>query len=590
MNKIFLSLIFSLLISFVSKVYGQFPGQGRQKYIYVSTSGNDGADGSATKPLKTITKAVSFALPGDKILVLGGVYRESVIFGRGGSSENTRITLQALNAGKVTLKGSDRKVNWIKGKSGLWKCSLDTDMKALMLFSNGKKLAYVSTLEACKIAFRWIKEEENGKTVIWANFGAENPNKLITEVTTRKYGISAKANVDYITIKGIDVSQIANDYASIYTEQPGAIATENGKHWDILNCSVSDCRAVGISLGVSGHTYEDISPRKPEFSDYNDLITIGHHNIKNNHIFNCGQAGIFGLLGGTSSTIEDNLIENINPDRSYSGTESAGIRLAMAVDATIVHNLIRRINGENSYGVFLGPIFQGTRLSRNIVSDSEAGLFYLFKNHGPVLFDNNILAMANTSAKAAEGVKMVASEANVFVQNLFYNCSFSNGQQPGKSVSTSNFLPHSLVIKQTIPALNIDHRWYSNLFIGKGAGISKAAGCEADFNLYADGALPLAWADRNSVKADKSFSLRLEHHQKSLVLLLDKKALKAIKIPVLTADFLGFFALSKQYVEYPNGKKITVDMDFLKNGSRTSTRYPGPFYQGTRLQQKIKLF
>jgi hypothetical protein len=590
MNKIFLSLIFSVLISFLGKAYDHIPGQGRQKSIYVSTSGNDGAEGSAAKPLRTITKAVSRALPGEKILVSAGVYRESVVFGCGGSSENTRITLEALNAGKVTLKGSDRKTGWIKGKNKLWKCSLDSTIKELMLFSNGEKLVNVPTLQECSIAFRWMREEEKGKTVIWANFGAGDPNVLLTEVAVRKFGISAKANVDYITIKGINVTQIANDYASIYTEQPGAIDTKNGKHWDILNCSVSDCRAVGISIGVSGHIYEDITPRKPEFSDYTDMIAVGHHNIKNNHIFNCGQAGIFGLLGGTSSTIEDNLIENINQDRGYTGTESAGIRLAMSVDAAIVHNLVRRINGENSYGIFLGPIFQGTKVSRNIVSDSEAGLFYLFKNHGPALFDNNILVMADSADIGMEGVKMMASEANVFVQNLFYNCSFSNGLQPGRSVSTSNFLPHSLVIKQTIPALNIDHRWYGNLFIGKGAGITKVAGCEADFNLYADGALSLEWADPNSVKAVKSFPLRLEHNPKGVELLLDKEALNAIKIPAFTADFLGFFALSKQYVEYPNGKKITVGRDFLETGAGNSPRYPGPFYQGTGLQQKIKLF
>jgi hypothetical protein len=347
---------------------------------------------------------------------------------------------------------------------------------------------------------------------------------------------------------------------------------------------------VGISIGITGHVYADANPGRPEFNDYTNLASVGHHKIKRNHIFNCGQAGIFGLIGGTSSTIEDNLIENINPDGGYTGNESAGIRLAMAVDATITHNLIRRIYGKNGYGVFLGPIFQGARLSRNIISDSGAGLFYLFKNHGPVLFDNNILAMADTADKDLAGVKMEASEANVFVQNLFYNCSFYNGRQPGKSVSTSNFLPHSLVIKQTIPALDIDHRWYGNLFIGKGAGIAKPAGGEADFNLYADGAFPLSWADLNSSKAKDSFSFRLEHNQKGVELFWKKEALKQIKIPVLTAEFLGFFALSKQYIEYRDGKKITIDRDFLNAVGGTLERTPGAFYQGKGLKPRIKLF
>jgi hypothetical protein len=590
MNKIIIFLIFPLLMQFAGKAFEHVPAPVPQKSIYVSVSGSDRAVGSAAKPLRTISYAVSRAMPGDRILVSAGVYRESVVFEHGGSSDRKRITLQALNQAKVIIKGSDRQTGWVKGKDKLWKCMLDSSQTGMMLFFNDKKMVNVSTLQECSDALRWTKTLENGKTIIWANFGTSDPNVGLAEISVRNVGISARSGVDYLTIEGIAVSQIFNDYASIYAEQPGAIATKNGKYWNIIGCSISECHAVGISIGVPGHVYADANPGRPEFNDYTDLASVGHHKIKGNHIFNCGQAGIFGLIGGTSSTIEDNLIENINQHGGYTGNESAGIRLAMAVDATITHNLIRRVYGKNGYGIFLGPIFQGARLSRNIVSDSGAGLFYLFKNHGPVLFDNNILAMADTADKDIAGVKMEASEANVFVQNLFYNCSFYNGRQPGKSVSTSNFLPHSLVIKQTIPALDIDHRWYGNLFIGKGAGIAKPAGGEADFNLYADGALPLSWADLNSSKANNSFSFRLEHNQKGVELFWKKEALKPIKIPLLTAEFLGFFALSKQYIEYPDGKKITIDRDFLDAVGGTLERTPGPFYQGQGLKSRIKLF
>ncbi|QNR85189.1 right-handed parallel beta-helix repeat-containing protein [Pedobacter riviphilus] len=589
MSKIFLFLIFPLLMQFTDKTTEYVPAPVPLKSIYVSVSGSDKAEGSAAKPFRTISYAVSKAMPGDKILVSAGVYRESVVFERGGSSTGKRITLQALNRAKVMIKGSDRKTGWVKDKNKLWKCVLDTPQTRMMLFFNSKKLVNVTTLQECSKALRWTKTLEDGKAVIWANFGALDPNVGLTELSVRNIGISAGPGVDYINIEGIAISQIANGYASIYAEQPGAIDTKNGKYWSIIDCSISECHGVGISIGTPGHVYTDVNAGRPEFNDYTDLASVGHHKISKNHIFNCGQAGIFGLIGGTSSIIEDNLIENINQDGGYTGDESAGIRLAMAVDATLTHNLIRRVYGKNGYGVFLGPIFQGARLSRNIISDSNAGLLYLFKNHGPTLFDNNILAMTDTADKKVDGVKMEASEANVFVQNLFYNCSFLNGRQPGMPVSTSNFLPHSLVIKQTIPALNIDHRWYGNLFVGKGAGIAKSTGCEADFNLYADGALPLSWADENSTKAKNSLSFRLEHHQKGVALLWKKEALRPIKIPALTANFLGFFALSKQYIEYPDGKKITINRDFL-NMAGTSVRPPGPFYPGQGLKQRIKLF
>jgi len=138
---------------------------------------------------------------------------------------------------------------------------------------------------------------------------------------------------------------------------------------------------------------------------------------------------------------------------------------------------------------------------------------------------------------------MMAAEANVFVQNLFYNCGFTNNCQPGKSVATSNFLPNTLIIKQTIPALNIDHRWYGNLFIGKGIGIASVAGCEADFNLYTNGAVPVKWADFKSIKSEKNISLRLLHSKDGIKLVWDNSAMAANRIPSLTADFFWFFRI-----------------------------------------------
>jgi len=590
MNKIAKCLALCWLIPFTVKA-GTEKRNLPPKKIYVSPAGNDSGAGTAVKPLRSITKAVAKALPGDHILVMDGVYRESVLFTHGGSAENNRITLQAINPQKVVIKGSERKLNWVKEKNKLWKCILDKPAEQIMLFSSGIKLPRVQSAGDCAQALSWTDKADQRKMIIWANFGTADPNRQLTEIAIRQYGISAKENVDYITIKGISVSQVANEYASIYGIQPGAIDTKGGKYWNIENCKVTDCRSVGISIGKTGHVYEDANAGQPEFCDYTDLSLVGHHKINNNHVSRCGQAGIFGLLGATSSLIKDNLIEYINYDREYSGTESAGIRLAMAVDAIIEHNLIRQVRGKNSYGVFLGPVFQGARASRNIVTNSESGLFYLFKNHGPSLFDNNILVGNNNQAtNDSTGVKMMAAEANVFVQNLFYNCGFTNNCQPGKSVATSNFLPNTLIIKQTIPALNIDHRWYGNLFIGKGIGIASVAGCEADFNLYTNGAVPVKWADFKSIKSEKNISLRLLHSKDGIKLVWDNSAMAANRIPSLTADFFGFFALSKQYISSPDGKKINIDHDFLNNKTSSSIRFAGPFYQKNKSKGNIKLF
>ena len=196
MNKIIIFLIFPLLMQFAGKAFEHLPAPVPPKSIYVSVSGSDRAEGSAAKPLRTISYAVSRAMPGDRILVSAGVYRESVVFERGGNSDRKRITLQALNQAKVIIKGSDRQTGWVKGKDKLWKCMLDSSQTGMMLFFNDKKMVNVSTLQECSNALRWTKTLENGKTIIWANFGTSDPNAGLTEISVRNIGISARSGVD----------------------------------------------------------------------------------------------------------------------------------------------------------------------------------------------------------------------------------------------------------------------------------------------------------------------------------------------------------------------------------------------------------
>ena len=46
--------------------------------LHVATDGDDSKDGSASSPLRTISRAADLARPGDTVLVHGGEYRESV--------------------------------------------------------------------------------------------------------------------------------------------------------------------------------------------------------------------------------------------------------------------------------------------------------------------------------------------------------------------------------------------------------------------------------------------------------------------------------------------------------------------------------
>ncbi len=100
------------------------PGTAGAREIHVNKTGNDSNDGSAAKPLLTITAAAAKAHPGDTVTVHPGVYREHVNPPRGGTSDDRRIIYQAAAGGRVTITGSEPAKGWRKVDKDTWKLTL----------------------------------------------------------------------------------------------------------------------------------------------------------------------------------------------------------------------------------------------------------------------------------------------------------------------------------------------------------------------------------------------------------------------------------------------------------------------------------
>jgi len=609
-RRFILSVLVAILLPFQLSVKANAANV-VSRIIYVAKTGLDSNDGNEKNPLLTISKAEALAQPGDRVIIHKGIYREMIVLHSGGTSTADRITYMAAVGEEVIIKGSEQIKSWVKEGGNSWRTEIsesffmgfnpfseciNKNVSSAHLgnvYMDNKPLREkINLKEVANNEDTWFTKRENGKTVIVANFGKLNPNKELTEINVRPAAFStSKLEISYIVLDGFKIAQIASPMAVINGEQPGAIAVNGGTHWLVQNCSLSDCKSVAISIGQTGHPYPNANPGNPEYRDLSRNISeVGHHVIRHNRIFRCGQAGIYGLLHGTCSEISDNLIEDINGNNEFSTEETAGIRLAVAVDVIVNHNLIRRVNGtlEGGYGMFLGPLFQGARISRNVISDTRRSCIYLYNNHGPALFDNNILS--GPGKESNEGVRMESAEANVFVQNLFYNCGFSNIRIPGKTFATSNYLAHSLVIKQTIPALPLDDRWYSNLFIKGGLDqMGGNTGCEADYNVYLDSAFICSCGDKHSKVVVGSTKFKLVNSIYSIGLKLNNRSFPEVSCPTLNPSFIGFFALSKQFIEYPDGKAITIDKDFLGN-SASESRFPGPFYQYPKSKSIEQLF
>ena len=93
---------------------------------FVSSNGCDEADGSSTRPWRTIQRAADVAQPGDVVTIRGGTYREWVkpaSAGRVGAP----IVYQAAKGEKVVVTGADPVTGWTKRHDGLWIARVNYD-------------------------------------------------------------------------------------------------------------------------------------------------------------------------------------------------------------------------------------------------------------------------------------------------------------------------------------------------------------------------------------------------------------------------------------------------------------------------------
>lgn len=463
------------------------------KTWHVSVEGSDLNDGNKNSPVRTISKAAYHAIAGDTVLISGGTYRESVSPANGGINKNHRIVYMAAPGEEVYLKGSEEVTQWEKESKNIWKASVpnsifgnfnpfatkifgdwyfgNPDLHLGEIYINGNALKESLALDTLETTPNlWFTEVKDIETIIYANFGEQNPNKSLTEINVRATCFFPNTTgVNYITVKGLNISQAAPQWAPPTGEQLGIIGPNWSKGWVIEDCNISHSKCVGISLGKERASGQNMSSLYKEtliyskhgfsreieavFKAFNlgwSKETIGSHLVKNNVIHSCNQAGIVGHLGCAFSTIVGNEIYNINKIKEIHGFETAGIKLHAAIDVKLEHNLIY----DTKMGIWLDWQAQGTHISRNIVYDSEQQDLFLEVSHGPTLVYNNIFLSDVGILVNAQGLAI-------------FNNIVNGRMKLSSSVDryTPYHEPHSTQIKGLFNNSGGDVRYYNNIFL-----------------------------------------------------------------------------------------------------------------------------
>ncbi|HYW80478.1 MAG TPA: right-handed parallel beta-helix repeat-containing protein, partial [Thermoguttaceae bacterium] len=483
--------------------------------IHVSKTGSDSDPGSQERPYQTINKAASVALPGDIVTVQGGTYREWVKPTQGGTDETHRVVYRAATGETVFIKGSERITTWKHQKGNVWQVSLpsslfgDYNPYALQVsggwlnygqwhhrgdvYLNGEAFYEKETAKEVDQAERsWYCQVDGDITIIRANFAGADPNRQIAEINVRESLFMPEiTGLKYITIDGFHFMHAAANWAPPVLElQTGAVGPRMGKHWIIENCEITNARCVGIILGHAPGV------------DYEDIDAFGDHIVRNNIIRRCGQAGIAGQKGATRSLISGNLIEDTNYRREFGGWETAAIKFHNSVDTVISDNLIRGVfhQEQGAFGIWMDFGNQGTRVTRNIIYNTEAATLFLEMDHGPTLVDNNIFI--------GDAVRS-NSEATVFAHNLLVDCPFE--YHPDVNRQSGYFEPHTTKTVGRKTGTAQDSKWMNNLFVRRGLDTVKTApGYAADYNVFLEGAKKSSFGDEHSLVADDKAGLVVE--------------------------------------------------------------------------------
>ncbi|WP_428939393.1 right-handed parallel beta-helix repeat-containing protein [Fontivita pretiosa] len=572
--------------------------------FHVSTTGNDSNEGTAARPLRTISAAARLAQPGDVITVHEGIYRERVAPPRGGESDTRRIVYQAAPGEEVEIRGSEIVKNWIKVQHDVWKATIPNSLFGSFnpfkdvirgdwfdprgrehhtgaVYLNGEWLTEAATLDEVMKPTGdsplWFAQVDDQHTTIWAQFRNADPNEQLVEVNVRRTVFyPEKPGINYITVRGFVMRHAATPWAPPTAEQIGLIGTHWSKGWIIENNTISHSTCSGISLGKYGDEWDNTSANTAEgyirtieraLQNGWNKDTIGHHIVRNNTISHCEQAGIVGSMGAAFSTVTGNTIHDVHVRRLFSGAEMAGIKFHGAIDVEVSRNHIYR----TCLALWLDWMAQGARVSSNLFHDNDLDLF-LEVNHGPFVVDNNVLL--------SQGSLLSVSRGGAYVHNLFagvFHINFGDERQ------TPYHKPHSTQLAGLHDNIRGgDDRYYNNVFVERPdlrRYDEAALPVWMAGNVYVNGAKPSRHESNALVKPDFDPKIKLVERPDGIYLEMrfDRSWITDHQRKLITSELLGKASIPQAAYEQPDGTPIQINTDYFGQPRSATNPAPGPF-------------
>ncbi|WP_420401707.1 right-handed parallel beta-helix repeat-containing protein [Flagellimonas sp.] len=564
---------------------------------------SDSNDGSKENPFQTINKAASVVKPGERVLVYGGVYRETIHPLLGGSSESKMISYEAAPGEHVVVKGSKvLQAEWKQNKvytdvladpslqytwsRKIWVTTVPdaffnsdyhpfklpnilpeehalmpwanlvkeiapyTSRRALV-FQNGKRMTQLEDYgDLAKIPGSfWV--DVDGKTLHVHGFDSKNPNTSVIEVATQSHLFKPiKVGLNYIQLRGFTFEHCANGFLRTST---GAVTALGGHHWIFENNTIRQINSSGLEFGYLAYEANDPHPENIA-RDRKD--SQGFMIVRNNHIHDCGTAGIRSFVV-TDGVIRDNHIHHIGWQDAENYWECSGIKMLVTHRTLVKGNHIHNIQGGN--GIWLDWDIRYSRATQNVVHDVQniQGGIFVEASHYPNLVDNNFVWNID-----GNGIYANDTDYLMVYHNLVAN---TTGNAVHAIVQTDRYQNGRKLTAE-------ENKVYNNIFVNTRPFRFSSSTNTADHNLYVSSEEP-NYIDskafgKNNLDPNSSFErISVGFNREAQYLFWDE---------------------SKTLELVPALKEVSVD--FHNNPRKTET-LPGPFgeldQQGVSLKENL---
>lgn len=389
---------------------------------FVSVNGNDGNEGSVTKPYRTLTRAVEAAPAGATIVMRAGVYRESVSF------VAKRLTIQPYPHEQVWLKGSLVVNDWNKNGSTWskdnWPYRFDRgsyEVGAIdaanpyagypdMVFVDGRRLTQVAAL-ADVAPDTFFADYDNSRLYI-----GSDPNGRVVEASAYKQAL--RVGADGTIIRGLGFMHYAGARLEATLQFDGCdnVTVENN------TIAWAASRGLAIYQG-NGAT------------------------VQGNKFLNNGQVG-FASWRSDNVRIEGNRFAGNNQEEFRlhgSVAEAAGAKLTVGKNWIIRGNVFEN---NKATGLWLDISNHNTNIvSNRVINNLSYGIYYEIS--GRAIIGSNLVAGNSSGIRISN-----SSDVKIYNNTLSGNAENISIQDDNRQ----NTNPEELALSITYVTANIELR------------------------------------------------------------------------------------------------------------------------------------